>query len=210
MNIKTTFKDFLNEMAMPTNEHKGSFWYHGTSEKSINKIIQDGMLKPSETVTKRSRGMLTPVYDKVYLTANIEEAIGYAYFRSEKNKPVYLVIVDGKTLKDIQPDEDIIADLLHNTENFKWLHTLAKNIDIKLYNKFQNMGDYAYAVSLGKKVVKQLTDEQKIEFINKGMKIAHSGGIEISQVWELPPSDKNHYEVTINGDNYKDLGKRIY
>lgn len=195
---------------MPTTEHKGSFWYHGTSEKFINKIMEEGMLKPSESVTKRSRGMMTPVYDKVYLTADINEAVGYAYFRSGKNKPAYLVIVDGESLKDIQPDEDIIADLLHNTENFKWLHTLAKNIDIKLYNKFQNMGNYAYAVSLGKKVVKHLTNSQKIELINKGMKIAHSGGIEISQVWELPPTDKKSYEITINGDDYKDLGKRIY
>jgi hypothetical protein len=41
------------------------------------------------------------------------------------------------------------------------------------------------------------------------MKIAHSGVIEISQVWELPL--RNEYVKTkVNGDNYQDLGKRIY
>lgn len=207
--IATTLREYLNEMAMPSPTHIESFWYHGTSKQNIDKIIQDRALKPSESVTKRSRGMMTPVFDKVYLTAKIDEAIGYAYFRSPANTSVYLVIVDGKELKDIQPDEDVIADLLQTDDTikgFEWLNRLARYTDPKLYDKFHRMGDYAYSVSLAKKVVNKLSDEQKVELINKGMKIAHSGVIEISQVWELPPVEKN----IINGDNYQELGKRVY
>ena len=211
--IATTIREYLNEMAMPSSTHIDTFWYHGTSKDKINKIIQDKALKPSESVTKRSRGMMTPVFNKVYLTAKIDEAIGYAYFRSPANTLVYLVIVDGKALKDVQPDEDVIADLLQTEDTikgFEWLDRLAKYTDPKLYDKFQKMGDYAYSVSLAKKVVNKLSDEQKIELINKGLKIAHSGMIEISQVWELPPVEKRWDKNEINGDNYQQLGKRIY
>ena len=34
--------------------------------------------------------------------------------------------------------------------------------------------------------------------------------IEISQVWELPPVEKRWDKNEINGDNYQQLGKRIY
>ena len=211
--IKSVIRGYLNEMAIPSSAQIDSFWYHGTSKEYIGKIIQDKVLKPSEHVTKRSRGLMKPVFDKVYLTSDINEGIDYAYFRSPLNTAAYLVVVEGKALKDIQPDEDVIADLLQTEdtiEGFEWLDRLAKYTDPKLYAKFHRMGDYAYSVSLAKKVVNKLSDEQKIELINKGMKIAHSGAIEISQVWELPPSDKRMNRGYINGDNYQDLGKRIY
>ena len=211
--IRTVVRGYLNEMALPSPTHIDSFWYHGTSKEYIDKIIQDGSLKPSEFVTKRSRGMMTPVFDKVYLTGDINEGINYAYFRSPINTPVYLVVVEGKALKDIQPDEDVIADLLQTEdtiEGFEWLDRLAKKTDPKLYARFHRMGDYELSTSLAKKVVNKLSDEEKIELINKGMKIAHSGAIEISQVWELPPSDTRMNRGYINGDNYQDLGKRIY
>lgn len=207
-----TFEEYLNEMAMPSSKQRGAFWYHGTSKEYIDKIIKDKALKPSEAVTKNTRRLMAPVFGKVYLTSKIDEAIGYAYFRSPVNTPVYLVIVDGKTLKDIQPDEDVIADILQTEDTikgFEWLDRLAKYTDPKLYAKFQDMGDYAYSVSLAKKVVKQLSDDQKIELINKGMKIAHSGEIEISEVWELPAVERENRHV-INGENYTQLGKRIY
>lgn len=207
-----TFENFINEMAMPSSSQRGSFWYHGTSKEYVDKIIKDKALKPSEAVTTRTRRLMSPVFDKVYLTAKIDEAIDYAYFRSPPNTPVYLVIVDGKSLKDVQPDEDVIADLLQTEDTikgFEWLDRLAKYTDPKLYAKFHNMGDYAYSVSLAKKVVKQISDEQKIELINKGMKIAHSGAIEISQVWELPSIERGSKNI-INGENYSQLGKKIY
>lgn len=204
-----TFENFINEMAMPSTNQRGVFWYHGTSKEYVDKIIKDKALKPSEAVTKRTRRLMSPVFDKVYLTAKIDEAIDYAYFRSLANTPVYLVVVDGKSLKDIQPDEDVIADLLQTIEGFEWLDRLAKYTDPKLYAKFHNMGDYAYSVSLAKKVVKQISDEQKIELINKGLKIAHSGAIEISQVWELPPIERGS-KNTINSENYTQFGKKIY
>lgn len=208
-----TFKDYINEMAMPSSKQKGAFWYHGTSKEYIDKIIKDKALKPSEAVTKSTRRLMAPAFGKVYLAGNADEAIGYAYFRSPVNTPVYLVVVDGKALKDIQPDEDVIADLLQTEDTikgFEWLDRLAKYIDPKLYAKFHSMGDYAYSVSLAKKVVKQLSDNQKIELINQGMKIAHSGEIEISEVWELPPNNRRDGNVNVTGENYTQLGKRLY
>lgn len=210
-----TFKMFLNEMAKPSLTHTKTLWFHGTSKENIDSIIKDGTIKPSKSVNKRTRRLMAPVYDKVYFTASVEEAVSYAYFRSSIDDPVYLIVIDGKSLKDVQPDEDIIADILQ-TENtvkgFEWLDRLAKYIDPKLYAKFQSMGDYAYSVSLAKKVVKQLNDTQKIELINKGMKIAHSGEIKIAEVWELPATNMpgRSYRHKINSTNYKEIGKKIF
>ena len=64
--------------------------------------------------------------------------------------------------------EDVIADLLQTEDTikgFEWLNRLAKYTDPKLYDKFQKMGDYAYSVSLAKKVVNRLSNDQKIELM---------------------------------------------
>jgi hypothetical protein len=209
-----TYDEFVNEMAMPSSNQKNVQWYHGTSADYIDKIIKDQALKPSESVTKSTRRLMSPVFGKVYLTADVKEAIGYAYFRSSVGNPAYLVVVDGKSLVDIQPDEDVIADLLQTSDTikgFEWLDRMAQYIDPKLYKKFQDMGDYAYSVSLAKKIVKNLNNDQKIELINKGMKLAHSGEITISEVWELPTTEKGaSYSHKIDVNNYRQLATKIF
>lgn len=209
-----TFENFLKEMASPSASHRASSWFHGTSKDHIQKILKDKELQPSEAVTKTTRRLMSPVFGKVYLTADPAEAVRYAYFRSSADSSAYLIVVDGKSLRDVQPDEDVIADLLQTEDTilgFEWLVRMAQYIDPKMWKRFQDMGDYAYSVSLAKKIVKRLSDAQKIEMINKGMKIAHEGGIPISEVWELPSVRSEEFDPKIQEkDYYKKLGKRIF
>jgi len=187
---ESQLRNIIFEMASPSDEIKGGLWYHGTNEESAKKIIETGYLRPSANVTSKTRKPMAPIFNKTYLTANIDEAVRYALFRTEVEEIPYLISVSGENLKDVQPDEDIIADLLQTDDTikgFEWLISLAKQIDSKLYRKFLEDGDYVYSVRLAKKIINVLSDKQKIDLINKGMKIAHSGEIPITNVWQLPP-----------------------
>jgi hypothetical protein len=214
MKATASFEEFIKEMAMPSMEHRNAMWYHGTSKEYIDKIIKDKALKPSESVTKSTRRLMAPVFGRVYLTANVKEAVDYAYFRSSIGNPAYLVVVDGKSLVDVQPDEDIIADLLQTKDTikgFEWLGRMAQSVDPKLYKKFQDMGDYSYSVSLAKKIAKNLSNGQKIDLINRGMKIAHSGEIPISEVWELPMTERgSSYSHKIDAHSYRQIAIKIF
>ena len=68
---------------------------------------------------------------KVYLSANVMDAINYAYFRADK-KGAAIIIIDTKNLKNFEPDEDIIADLLpaykqdkDGNHEYQWLRNKA-------------------------------------------------------------------------------------
>lgn len=188
--LKLVVVDRLMEMAEPTCPIKEKMWYHGTNEEGAKGMMESGYLKPSSKVTAKSRGAMDPVFNKIYLTADLNEAVRYALFRTDVDEVPYLIGVTGEALRDIQPDEDVIADLLQTDKTikgFEWLIPIAKRIDNKLYNLFKREGDYEYSVRLAKKMVNVLSDEQKIDLINKGMKIAHSGAIPVSHVWQLPP-----------------------
>ena len=217
---KKIVKESLFEFAMPTNEMKEKLWYHGTSEESVNKIIEDKAIKPSPNPSKR---YMAPVIGRVYITENLEEALSYSNFRTTGyplkygspkllDRYLYLVIIKGSDLKDVYPDEDIIADILVNVNEpffkYKWLDELAKRIEPKLYHKYNIMGDYRYGTVLGKRLIPYLSDDEKISLINYGHKLSNTGGIPIYQIWKIP--EKLRYELTANPESYKESGKLIY
>lgn len=204
-------------MAMATENMKKNLWYHGTSEENALKIIKDGYIKPSEAVTKKTRGYMSPQFNKVYMTLSLEEGIGYAFFRNGKSlkykeigknnpeKYAYLIIVDGKNINDLNPDEDIIAD---NIDNLDWLKVMAKNYAPNEYKKYMSMGDYAYGTKIGKKLMNYLSDKQKIELIELGKKAAHDGKIDIKEVWKIDMNERAAINKNIN--DWKKYSHQIF
>lgn len=214
--MRIMFKGHIYEMAAPLPQHSDIDWYHGTTSEYLEGIMRDKALKPSEIVTVRTTRMMAPQHGRVYLTHNVEEALSYAYMRiSSKNQgkilPI-LVVVDGKELKDFNPDEDTIADLVPKyitSEKFdnRWLRSLAMSKAPKALERYDRMGDYAYGTSLGKTLMKYLTDEQKYKLIEYGKKIAHEGPVQIKEIWQLP-SEIEH--VSITADEYEHVSKLLY
>jgi hypothetical protein len=223
MNYKD-FYDHLFEFSA-TSGIKSSEWYHGTNEESAVNIIKSGGLNPSTITTKKSRG-LQPVSGKTYLTRDIEEALAYAYLRSgagsfkyprvgDDQKFGYVIVIDGNELKEIQPDEDIIADLVMDYESnmvngkhiFPWLVQLAKSKTPSLYKKYEREGDYSYGTEMGKVLMKYLSDGQKEQLINHGKKLAHDGPLKVKEVWRIYLSRHSMYKS--NPENFKSYSKRI-
>lgn len=202
--VKIIGRETILESA-PSDFHKSTTWFHGTSLKAGMQIASDGFLRPSQIVTSRTKRFMAPVYNRVYLTHNVEEALGYAKFPSSEDRRGVLVIVKGENLKDIQPDEDIIADLIpdYNTNEdgshkYPWLVRIANDYYPKDLEKYNKRGDYAYGTALGKKLVKHLSDKQKHELIAVGKKIATEGEIKVDKVFVIDFNDGEE----ITAENY--------
>lgn len=206
----------IYEMAAPLQKHMDIDWYHGTNSTYLESLLRDKQLKPSEVVTVRTTAMMAPQHGKVYLTHDVEEALSYAYMRIRSRDmgkifPI-LVVVSGKELKDFNPDEDTIADLVPKyikSEKFdnRWLRSLAMSKAPKALEKYDRFGDYAYGTSLGKTLMKYLSDEEKYKLIEYGKKIAHSGSIDIKEIWQLPVEIEH---VSILADEYRTVGKLLF
>lgn len=190
--------------SLPNNEIKSTDWYHGTSlENGIN-ILKEGFIKPSEIVTSKTKRFMAPVYNRVYLTQSISEAAGYALFRN--NEGGYIIVVNGNDLTDVQPDEDIIADLIPSYKikdgihPYQWLVNIAKNYFPNDYEKYETKGDYAYGTALGKKILKILNDNQKLELIKIGKKLGSEGKIKIKSAYKIPESFRKIPEENLTLD----------
>ena len=69
--------DDLYEMALPDQELKSKYFYHGCSKEERGKqILQHGIM-PQQIEGRSLRGKLTPVVNKVYLTSDISYALIY-------------------------------------------------------------------------------------------------------------------------------------
>src|SRR3954470_15434725 len=111
------FRDFLTEMAAPSEKHKGMTFYHGTSdEETAHKILKDGHIKPR--AEKPGKHSMAPVHGKVYLTPHHHYAQIYAQggdvagsdHHRIKGEHGYVFGVSGHHLKDVQPDEDSVGE----------------------------------------------------------------------------------------------------
>jgi hypothetical protein len=228
-------KDYLFETEVPI-EYKQKFWYHGTFHSNAIKIIKSCKLKPIENPDNGYMSPIAgKVYLTSRLDEGLIYAFYRACNQEENPKYAYLVIVKGEDLVDILPDEDIIANLLpklyYSNDNlskneinkfiyknsdltkdeinkFIYLNKLAKETDSKLYHKYHIKGNYEYGTALGKKIIKLINDDQKIDLINYGQKIANDGCIPIYQVWEIPVDKRN--EINKNIDSFQFYSKLLY
>jgi len=227
---------FYLEMAKPRKEDLAKKYYHGTS----NKKAADGILKEGVKVPKIAK--LDPKYSmvprkgKVYITPEIKYAIIYAingdiagsdyYTKKELNEDTrygYVFEIDGKDLKDIEPDEDSIGEMIAN-KNPKWLYELFMDLDIfeeelpddivqdmEDYNmSFHDLvmdGNYAAWAEAGKIVVNELSDEEKLELISLGAHIAHTGNIKISGAWKIDKLKTK--QLKRDGSNFFKIAEKI-
>lgn len=205
---KKLIKEDLFETIKPIEEYRNLTWYHGTSYHNIDSILTDKCLKPSTY----SRARLAPMQNCVYLTANLEEALSYAFYRSGKHfdyelpsndsptpQYAYVIEVDGQNLNEVYADEDIIADILNSEKNrldFNWVFKMAQYYEFTLYNKYKVKGNYDLGTQLGKRLMKHISDNQMIELINHGRKIAHYGPVNISHIWKIDMNMFNELSIS--------------
>jgi hypothetical protein len=216
-------------MAAPRQSDLAQVYYHGTpKEENAKSIMANGINAPD--LSTRS-GYLKPVEGKVYITPKISYASTYAIGGSMAGHKVsdwmlkdygqygYVFVIDGQQLKDIQPDEDSVGEMISNGEAY-WLDDLAR--DALEYEDYDDEGqglgynglydavmggEYDAWASAGKIVLDSMTDGQKLELIDLGAHVAHTGNLTPKEVWRF---DRNRtIELAKDGSNFFDLAERI-
>lgn len=208
------FQKYL-EMAVPRKQDLAKRYYHGTNKvEDANDIIKNGIKPPDLTLVKKNK--LTPREGKIYITPDIGYAQIYAIggdFAGSKLAKVpgkygFLFVVNGKDLKDIEPDEDGVGETLNKLLNQSELNIkedrlvgLARRVLTPLqFKKLQRYDDYADLAAAGKKIIPSLDIDQKFYFIDKGAHIAHTGTIKPSEAWKI---DLNKIPLLVpDGSNF--------
>lgn len=206
----------LIEMAAPRIEDIAKTYYHGTStDQAGNSILKKGINPPDLSIGKKNQ--LTPVMGKVYITPNLEYALIYALGANavgsdwpRESRPneefMWLFVLDGKQLSDIQPDEDSIGELVYK-KSVEWLNRMATlELTTRQHEKVMD-GEYAYWASTGKKLLKKMSDSQKLNLLDNGAHIAHTGPLTPHHAYQLPKSE-NH-KLKKNGSNFFTLAKKL-
>lgn len=118
-------------------------YYHGTPSSRAGKSILRSGIEPPDLSTRR--GPLRPVDGKVYLTSDLSYGIIYALggdmagsevrddFWRDTGEWGYLFVVPGRALKEVQPDEDSVGEMLEQGKAPAWLEALAEEILTKRY-----------------------------------------------------------------------------
>ena len=190
----------LNEMAKPTEDFSSRTFYHGTTKiENAIEIFKNGIVAREIANPKR---FLAPVQGKVYITEDPMYAgiyaIGGNMFGHDLKDPHprygYLFTIDGSQLSDIQPDEDSIGEMIHDLlrdpnslrhGDLWWLLGMAKRNVSENYMRKVKEGEYAYFAKVGKKLVKLMSDDQKLQLINLGAHVAHHGNLKISKAFAV-------------------------
>lgn len=213
-------KQYLHEMAMPRDLDLKKTYYHGTdTDKAAQGILKKGISPEFLYTGKTSKGLLKPVEGRVYITTNIEYATIYAIggniigsdhtmpsWDKKGNETAYIFVIDGKQLKDIQPDEDSVGEMIYK-KNPEWLYRLANNhLADSTMRKIMD-GEYAYWAKAGKVLNKRMSDMQKLELIDLGAHIAHTGALKPNQAWSMPKTDNKMLKK--DASNFFKVAKRI-
>ena len=213
--------------AEPLQTHLEKTYYHGTpSEESFNEILKHG-LKPGDITSvkdvSKSKENLNPVKGHVYITSDIGYAqiyaIGGDYAGSTSIKPErkygYVFVIDGAELKDIQPDEDEVGELIWKVAtkethdpliNVKYIPLLSKKLTDRQFKKFMD-GEYVMWAHLGKKLLQDMPDSDKIHFINLASNIAHHGNLNFKEAWRIDL--EKIPELKRDGSTFFKLAERV-
>jgi hypothetical protein len=200
------------EMAVPLQKHKDLVYYHGTADsKAAKNIFRKGVM-PDAIVRK---GFLKPVTGKVYITSSIAYALIYAlggdmagsksstYLIDRYGRYGYVFVIKGADLKDIQPDEDSIGEMISKVD---WLNSLAQqHLTPNIYKRAME-DEYMYWAKAGKKLVDLMSDDQKLALIDAGAHIAHTGGLIPTEVWQV--DRKKLAEFKRDGSNFFDIATK--
>jgi hypothetical protein len=211
-----TFKQFLGEMATPSNEHLSKIYYHGfDNKKNLESIQKNGLVPPIIENPKRN---LAPQPGKVYITTELRTAIIYAiggdmlghnppqsWLEGDK-KYGYVCLIKGQQLLDILPDEDEVGELIHD-KKIPWLNNLAQqSVANSTYKKVMD-GQYEYWAKIGKILIKKLNNYQILELINATNNVAHTGNLEVDEIWQFDKSLCK--DLKSDGSNFFDLAHKL-
>jgi hypothetical protein len=210
------FKQYIIEMAMPRAQDIAKVYYHGTStDKAAQGILKNG-IQPPDLVNKK--GQLTPVEGKTYLTSDLSYATMYAVgadmvgsklpdsFIKNGEEYAYIFVIDGRELRDIQPDEDAVGEMVSKKLPY-WLYNMAEKHLTENQMKKVLWGEYAYWAQAGKKLNKIMTSAQKLEIIDLGASIANTGSLRIKEAWKLHKND--NIKLKEDGSNFFKVAERI-
>lgn len=191
------FKQFyLTEMAKPTTKIKTTEYYHGVPSKEVALYVVDNGITPRNK-SRHLKGM-APVKGMVYLSPSKQYASNYARginFEDMSERYGYIFVVDGKDLVDVFPDEDSLAKIMSN-----YILTLPKHkghnyltkpmsneinkicgnlVDMLDHAEYQHLltKDYKYFPKIGKKLLKLLSNDDILAFIEDGSDIFNKGKI---------------------------------
>lgn len=163
------FKQFLSEMAMPSDKDLSRSYYHGTAGANAQSIITKG-LDPAHTEIKYADAKnhkMKPQAGKIYITPDIAYAQMYAiggdiagasiegYLErdiAKNGRYGYVFEIPGSELTDIHPDEDTIGE-------FIMLSYYQQDVLDKHYNGWPHKTDKSI-IYLKNEALKRLTDNQ--------------------------------------------------
>jgi hypothetical protein len=202
--------DTRRKAAVPREQDLQKTYYHGTpSKKAARSIATEGIKAP---VLKSTRGYTTPVPGRVYLTHDIAYAQRYALganyagyvlpesFMAGNDRFGYVFVIDGNTLRDIQPDEDSVGELLGSKKAPAWLLSLAhKTVAPDRLSKAMN-GEYPTVSSVGKQLLRVMSEQEKLDLLDLGLAISHGGSLLPSACWRL--DKKRSQDLKQDGSNF--------
>ena len=226
--LRVYIRQVLIEMAAPRPIDLDAVYYHGTPTRAnAEDIMINGIKAPDLT---NREGYLRPVEGKVYITPEIRYAQIYALggdlAGTETSRDIerygqygYVFVIDGQQLKDIQPDEDTVGEMIYN-EEYDWLNDLAEE-----YLKYEDYNDYGMdlgyrslyhaimggeydAWAAGGKILLDVMDnEQMLELIDDGAHIAHAGTLIPKQAWRFDRTKT--INLAKDGSNFFKLAEQI-
>ena len=215
---KYEVQDKEADAAPPTPGMKKDSYYHGTPTKGkAEKIWEEGILPDLSSTPEHE--ISKPIAGRVYCTKNLSYALMYALGGDMAGKKIvsfldkygqfgYVFVIPGKQLKEIHPDEDEVGKAVYE-KKLPWLTKLADKrlADEEALLDGVRDGDYESWIKAGKLLLPRLTDEQKIEIIEKYGNIAHEGILHPTEMWQI---DRNLIpDLKKDGSNFFQLAKKI-
>lgn len=214
-----TFEQFLNEMAMPLQQHINMTYYHGSplTDADVSDIMKNGFdFKHTELKYENNPKMASkPVQNHIYLTTSRAYALTYACkgfysndsstswdfkYKKENFKPGAKAVVfeiEGSSLTDIYPDEDEIGYTIYEIlkkEKLGMFETQIFNIakTVLTTKQIEDVRKYSNSDSLikaGKKIMYKLPDELKYYIISQNKNLSNKGKIIPSKAYILAYED---------------------
>lgn len=191
---------------------------HGTSKQNSGEAIAayGGLIPGSEST---GRGLTDPVGGKVYLTQDLKTAVIYALgaymmghelpksFKTRDGQYGYVFEVEVSQDADMQPDEDLVGELISENRAPGWLMRMF-NFQVAPSRRKRVMdGEWDYFASVGKQLLKRMEPWQKKEIMGLVKNVAHQGEVKVLRGWKID-KDKSAL-LDGDGSNFFEYAEEI-
>jgi len=237
--IKQRWKEYEEEdseidEAAPTDNIRGTVFYHGTPKAAAAKAIMKQGLKGADI---QGKGKMAPVAGRVYMTNQLRYAITYAmggdymghklsdhFAEKHAAEPYgYLFVLDGSSLEDVQPDEDSVGEFFYKhaervgrdyqfkgsttSREYQIWSFIGRTVTPKQRAEML-FGDYANWAQGGKRALKTMPDWMKHWLIEHGeAHVAATGNIMPKEVWRI--DKRKAPKLDKDGTNFFEIAKRL-